>query len=148
MSRRGIWHPWRHLARHHPHLTVLFADLPSGLLGFTHLADGVIVLDRRLSQVERRCTLTHELEHVHRGPVPADRRLAAREERVVDELAARRLVSLRELMEALLWSDNEHEVADELWVDVPTLRTRIAELAAEEQVAIDARLADAPRWQP
>lgn len=123
-----------------------FADLPDGLLGYTDLPQGVIVLDRQLTQVERRCTVTHELEHVHRGPVPADPRLAAREERVVDQLAARRLVTLGELIDALLVADNEHDVADELWVDVPTLRTRIARLALHEQQAIDARLADADRW--
>lgn len=123
-----------------------FADLPDGLLGYTDLSQGVIVLDRHLTQVERRCTVTHELEHLHRGHVPADPRLAAREERTVDELAARRLVSLRDLIDALLLSDNEHDVADELWVDVPTLRTRIAALAADERAAIEARLDEAERW--
>lgn len=123
-----------------------FADLPDGLLGYTDLARGVIVLDRSLTQVERRCTLTHELEHVHRGPISADPCLAAREEAVIDRIAARRLVSLRDLVEALMWSDNEHEVADELWVDVPTLRTRIADLAAAERREIEARLKASENW--
>lgn len=148
MSRRGssTWHPWRHLRHHHPHLEVRFADLPDGLLGYTDLSAGVIVLDRSLTQVERRCTVTHELEHVHRGPVPLDPALAAREEAIVDEIAARRLVSLRDLIEALLWSDSEHEVADELWIDVPTLRTRVARLAEDERAAIEDRLAQTDRW--
>jgi hypothetical protein len=148
MTQRGIWHPWRHLRHHHPHVIVRFADLPNGLLGYTDLPGGVIVLDRQLTQTERRCTVTHELEHVHRGPVPADPALAAREEAVVDQLAARRLVSLRELVGALMWSRDEHEVADELWVDVATLRTRIAGLAAAERAAIDERLADAENEVP
>lgn len=123
-----------------------FADLPNELLGYTDLPAGEIVLDRRLSQVERRCTLTHELEHVHRGPLPADPCLAAREEAVIDGIAARRLVSLGELIEALLWSDRPTEVADELWVDLPTLKTRIAGLAAEERAAIEERMAAADQW--
>ena len=90
--------------------------------------------------------MTHELEHVHRGPVPADECLAAREEAVVDGIAARRLVSLRELIEALLLSHHESEVADELWVDVPTLRTRIAGLAEAERVAIEDRLRASDYW--
>jgi len=146
MSARGIWHPWQHLRHHHPHVTVRFADLPDGLLGYTDHATGEVVLDQSLLQVERRCTLTHELEHVHRGPVPADPWLAEREERIVDELAARRLVTLGDLIGALLWSDNEHDVADELWVDIPTLRTRIAALAADERDAIEERLAASERW--
>jgi hypothetical protein len=148
MERRGIWHPWAHLAHHHEDVIVVFADLPNGLLGFTDLRRRRIILDARLTQVERRCTLTHELEHVHRGPVPADPALAAREEAIIDELAARRLVSLRELIEALLWSDHEHTVAEELWVDLPTLRARIATLAHEERQAIDERLAQSDRWHP
>ena len=142
MSPRGIWHPWRHLRHHHEHVTVLFAELPDGLIGYTVLCWFWFVIGASLTQVERRCTLTHELEHIRRGPLPPDPHLAAREENVVDELAARRLVSLRQLIDALLWSDHEYEVADELWVDVPTLRARIASLAAEERAAIDARLAE------
>lgn len=148
MSRRGTWHPWRHLNTDHAHLEVRFTDLPDGLLGYTDLARGVVVLDKRLTQVERRCTLTHELEHVHRGPVPADPGLAAREESIVDRIAARRLVTLGELIDALLWSDREHDVADQLWVDIPTLRTRLADLAAHERAAIVERLRAAERWHP
>ena len=123
-----------------------FADLPIGLLGYTDLAAGVIVLARHLTQVERRCTLTHELEHVHRGPVPADPCLRDREETIVDGIAARRLVSLKELIEALLLSHNEHDVADELWVDIPTLRARIAGLAEKERAAIEERLHASEYW--
>ena len=123
-----------------------FADLPDGLLGYTDLSAGVIWLDRSLTQVERRCTLTHELEHVHRGHIPRDPVLLAREEDLVEQLSARRLVSLRELIDALLWSDHESEVADELWVDGPTLRARIAGLAADERAAIEERLHESGRW--
>lgn len=148
MTRRGTWHPWRHLRHHHPHVTVRFADLPPGLLGYTDHAAGEVVLDRRLTQTERRCTVTHEDVHLHRGPMPADPVLAAREEQLCDEVAARRLVPLREAIDALLWSDNEHEVAEELWVDVPTLRARIAALTAGERAAIDDRMREAGRWHP
>ena len=123
-----------------------FVDLPIGLLGYTDLAAGIVVLARSLTQVERRCTLTHELEHVHRGHIPRDPVLLAREEDLVEQLSARRLVSLRELIDALLWSDHESEVADELWVDGPTLRARIAGLAADERAAIEERLHESGRW--
>jgi hypothetical protein len=125
---------------------VRFADLPEGLLGYTDLSTGEIVLDRSLTQVERRCTLTHELEHVHRGHIPDDPVLLAREEELVEQLSARRLVTLRDLIDALLWSDRAHEVADELWVDLPTLKARIAGLAEDERAAIEERMAGSDRW--
>lgn len=64
------------------------------------LTDGrVIWMDPRLTQVQRRCTIAHEAVHCERG-VPAD----AREERAVEVIAARRLVALDALVDALVWS--------------------------------------------
>lgn len=146
MNTRGRWHPWRHLARHHPEYVVELARLEPGLLGYTDHTNRRIVLDVDLTQRERRCTLTHELGHVHRGRVPTDQRLAEREELAVDRLAARQLVTLEDLVEALLWSTDHDEVADELWVDETTLRARLADLEEHEHAAIAARLSDAPQW--
>ena len=75
-----------------------------------------------------------------------DELLERDEPSVVDGIAARRLVSLKELIEALLLSHHEHDVADELWVDVPTLRTRIAGLAEAERTAIEERLHSSDHW--
>lgn len=147
MTTRGRWHPWRHLAVHHPHVVVEFHDdLPDGLLGYTDLAGGRIVLARDLSQRERRCTLTHELGHLQRGLVPDDDHLEAREHRDIDSAAARLLVTLEDLVHALLWSTHPEEVADELWVDTLTLQARLADLTHQEREAIASRLADAPQW--
>ena len=60
-----------------------------------------IWLCRTLTQAERRCTLTHELVHRERGPVPRDPAAAAAEERAVDEIAARRLITLGSLVDGL-----------------------------------------------
>lgn len=62
-----------------------------------------IWLCRTLAQAERRCTLTHELVHRERGPVPTDPAAAAREEQIVDEITARRLITLSQLAEGLRW---------------------------------------------
>ena len=61
-----------------------------------------ILLDIRLSRAEERCTLTHELVHAELGPFP--RWLTAREEAAVNAEAARRLIPLDALGEALAWS--------------------------------------------
>lgn len=125
-------HPWGRL-RELGDWLIGWAHLPVDLVGITHHNARVIILDKRLLQAERRCTLAHELEHVARGPMPADPVLAAREEASIDEAVARRLISLRALGDALAWSREPHEAAELLWVDVPTLRARLASLEPAER---------------
>lgn len=95
-------------------------------------------MDRRLLQAERRSALAHELEHVHRGPFP--RHARAKEEAAVNAAAARKLVDLHALGEALAWARHESEAAEELWVDVPTLRARLAHLYPAELRYLRGRL--------
>lgn len=97
-----------------------------------------ILLDIRLSRVEERCTLTHELIHAERGPFP--RWLTTREEGIVDAKAARRLIPLDALGEALAWSLHPSVAAEELDVDPPTLEALLRDLAAAEVEALRQRL--------
>lgn len=99
-----------------------------------------VTVDKRLLQAERRCTIAHELEHIRRGPLPTDPVLAAREEAAIDQAVARRLVTLDALAAALAWSSDPHEVAEELWVDVPTLLTRIHHLHPSERAYLNQKL--------
>ena len=96
-------------------------------------------LARGLLQVEERCTLAHELIHIergHRGCQPP------RIEADVEREAARRLIPLDLLGEALTWARCEAEAADELCVDIATLRTRLADLTRAERARLRRRLAD------
>ena len=95
-----------------------------------------------LLQAERRCTIAHELIHLERGPAPDDPWLRAREERAVEAEAARRLITLDALADALAWSDRPVEVAEELWVDVQTLDVRVDGLNPAERAELDTRLTD------
>lgn len=97
-----------------------------------------ILLDIRLGRIEERCTLAHELVHAERGPFP--RWLTAREESIVDAKAARRLILLDALGEALAWSLHPAVVAEELDVDPPTLEALLRDLAATEVEALRRRL--------
>ncbi len=105
-----------------------------------------IWLCRTLTQAERRCTLTHELVHRERGPVPTDPAAAAREERIVHEIAARRLITLPQLVDGLRWTREPHQLAEHLWVDIPTLRTRMATLDPIETAELEHTLGD--QWIP
>lgn len=106
-----------------------------------------IWLCRTLTQVERRCTLTHELIHQERGLV-ADPAAAAREELVVDEIAARRLITLPALIDGLRWSRQPRELADQLWVDEPTLHTRMNTLDPLEVAELEHTLNGDWLWIP
>ena len=130
-----MWHPWRALA-HRTDITVRWYATP-GRLGSWCERTRTLTLHPGQGQAERRCTLTHELVHAelgHRGPCTGS------VERRVSAEAARRLIGDEELVEALLWSRDEQELSEELWVDVATVRTRLADLSDAEKADIDGRL--------
>ena len=96
-----------------------------------------IWLDPRMTQVERRCVLAHELVHIeqgHRGCQP----LAI--ERAVRAVAARQLITLEQLSDALPWSMSLDELADELWVTPLVLTDRLAGLTRAEREHLAARI--------
>ncbi len=118
----GHHHPWRAL-RSLFEWTLHWRDLPEGVLGVTDHRRRTITLTTGMTQAERRSTIAHEVTHAERGPVP--RHLAAREERIVD-----------------------HQLADELWVDVGMVRARLAGLTDAETVEVNRRLDDAEVRMP
>lgn len=133
------WHPWRAL-RHVTDATLCWWLLPEGVFETCDVTSGSITLNPGQTQAERRSTLTHELVHLERGQVPACPIAAGREEQAVNAEAARRLIPLEALIDALLWSYDEHELADELWVDLDMVRARLDNLTDEERATIDAQL--------
>lgn len=92
-----------------------------------------IFMDRRLSQAQRRSTVCHELFHLQRGPTPLDSLLLCREEAAVEQLAARALIPLHDLGEALAWAHTLDEAAAELWVDRNLLDARLRHLHPTER---------------
>lgn len=126
-----MWHPWRTL-RALAHVDLHWTkDLPVGVLGAT---DGRhIWMDDRQLQVERRSTLAHELAHLHLEHTGG---CGPREEDEARALAARWLIDMDSLLDALAWSEHLEEVADELWVDLDTLYARLDTLTGAERAAI------------
>lgn len=146
MGINVAWHPWRVLRNHHADVDVSCRNrLPDHLMGLQRGAR--IWLCRTLTQAERRCTLTHELVHRERGLV-ADPKAAAREELIVDEIAARRLITTPALIDALRWTRHARELAEHLWVDEPTLHTRMTTLDPLEVAEIEHYLEDQWLWIP
>lgn len=131
------YHPWKALGRL-DHIALSISDhLPSGRAWWCP-ASQTILLASNLTQAERRCALAHELAHIdlgHTGRAAAVER--HRQERQADELAARRLITLPALVDAVLWARDEYEAADELWVDPGTLHTRLQTLTPLERAELD-----------
>ena len=141
MTGMTRYHPWRVLRDYYPGMSVTCSrELSGDTFGRWH-EDGLEICST-LSQAERRCTLTHEIVHLERGPVSEDAHYAQREEKIVDCITARRLISLEQLIDALVW--NRHRInvdtAEELWVDVPTLLNRVQNLTKGEKKYINEEL--------
>jgi hypothetical protein len=130
------FHPWRQL-REHGETELGWQDSDTHLGHYDFTCDRVVITTG-MSQAERRSTLTHELIHKERGPVAPGCESA--EERVVDDLAARRLITLEDLIDGMVWCYGEHELAEHLWVDHATLVTRLRNLSAAESRFINDEL--------
>ncbi|WP_426243775.1 hypothetical protein [Nocardioides sp. LHG3406-4] len=117
-------------------------SLPVDLYGHTDYAKRLITLRTGMSFEERRCTITHEVEHVLRGPVSRCREL--REEYAVDLRCGRLLLpSVRTLADSLIWHHGDLEaVSEEMWVDPWTLESRLGSLRPLERGYLHRRLAD------
>ncbi|AQY20476.1 hypothetical protein T261_06018 [Streptomyces lydicus] len=91
----------------------------------------LIVVADRLTQVQERCALAHEVEHALNGDTecsngaPIDRVLAHRQEIHADEAAARKLIPVVDLEAALHWATSHEEAAQELDVTEHMLRVRL-----------------------
>jgi len=110
-------------------------------LGWCDYEAKTISLRRDLNQAERRSTVLHEVIHAERGA--ALDTLEGREENRVRRQTARELIpDVRALGEALAWAEDLGEAADELWVDVATLRDRLRWLHPAERGYLRRRLAD------
>jgi hypothetical protein len=98
-------------------------------------------LDPRQLQVERRCTLAHELEHIRRGHRGCQ---GARSEASVRYAAAVYLTpDPSAVADALVWAQGDlWQAADALWLDHPTMQARLdlVNMYPGERAIISARV--------
>lgn len=135
-----MYDPGADAAERYPDITIRRADLP-----FAHAAyfprRGLILINRVLSRRGWRCALAHELVHLDHGhPEPASDLLERRQEAATDREAARRLISLDDLADALRWALGPDEVADVLDVEAAVVRDRVRHLTDAEKFYIEERL--------
>ncbi|GAA2007787.1 ImmA/IrrE family metallo-endopeptidase [Nocardioides kribbensis] len=131
-----IPHPWRRL-RELPHITLRWvADLEH--VGECRHSTQEIFIRTGLTQAQRRSVVLHEIEHLLEGP--SVRGHEDWDERVVTERAARWLIPLDLLADALVWANDDRELAHELNVDLATVRARLSTLTAEESQVLSDRV--------
>ena len=131
--RRVRHNPWRAMRVDHPEWRIHFApSLPWGALGVTRWSDRTVWLVSGLTQVQRRCVIEHERQHILRGLHSCD----SADERAVDIATARTLIPLDALVDAARWPTNTSEVADALWVTRDVLRCRARHLHPSELLAV------------
>ena len=135
MQLHQPWRSMRDLPDWHVHFT---DELPAKVKGVTRWEDQTVWIKAGLSQAERRSVIEHERQHILRGPGGH----RGREEKTVRQSTARRLISQEALVDALKWSRDEHDIADELWVSVAVVRARLDGLTRAEQDEIERALDD------
>lgn len=126
--------PWQRLAEDWPQVDVIYADLGSqyrhGLTRWKQGQPAQIALHEQLTQVQRRCALAHELEHLDRG-APCESLRASIERRVL-KATARYLLPDLDLVAQTLDVYGWHRAATELWVTFPVLVDRLKGLSERE----------------
>ena len=129
----NTYSPWRDLASR-AHLELVWNQMGDGLLGlYDHLRQR-ITLDPRMPRRQMRSVLAHELVHAEHADHRTEcQRINLRQEQLADRKAARRLIDIRDLGEAMIACDNHlSAVAVELRVSDSMLRVRRDHLTRTE----------------
>lgn len=133
-------------AKHVLHVTLTTRQPLAGDLKGAWTRHG-IHLHEGVNQAGRRSTLTHELIHRERSTVCTGD-ASDREVRIVDEIAARRLIPLDELLDVPLWTESRIgiEAAEELWSNAHMLGVRIQTLTDDERAYMAKELQRRQPW--
>lgn len=122
---------------------VVERSTPAYELGYFDPGAREVVLDLHLSAAQRRSTLAHELVHAELGDRSSSRWWSRVNSDTVedcaDEVAARNLVMLPDLVAALIERDTPAEVAADLGVDDEMVQVRIDTLTPGERRYVDRR---------
>lgn len=116
--------PWRDAEMRYPAVHIDWHQLAPAHAAWIP-SEGVILVDDSLSPAEQRCALAHELAHLDTDDSAVSMCwFRTRQESAADQLTARRLIVIDDLIEVLRYSVDPREVAAELDVSVPVLAMR------------------------
>lgn len=131
------YHPWRAI-RARSDVKVRW-EPRAGILGGWCARTRTLIFHPDQTQAERRCTAAHELVHIEHGHVGE---CDERTDQLVHREAARRLIPIRDLADAVLFYEDDLDgMAEHLWVDHDTLKTRLDHLHPAERGLLKRALA-------
>ena len=137
------WNPWQALAEdYRDYIVTSDYKLPDSVLGMS--LGKRIWLNSELTELQKTCTLAHELVHIELGifnghhSIPKSQYLEG--ERKVREVTARRMVPFRDLAKVMVSRPDAlfRAWAYMLRVDVPTLHDRFLTMSPVERAALTA----------
>lgn len=135
--------PWADAARRHPDVHIERWDT-APVNGVWVKSEKVILLNRELDWIGRRCTLAHELAHIDLNHEELDDQwFSRRQEREAAHLAAVRLLADVEEIAAAMCAFplDPPLVAEQLGVTVEVLTARLRTLTDSERRYIEHRVA-------
>lgn len=143
MAMTGTYSPWAELAEH-PWLTLEWRILRRGRVGQYLHETKTITLDPRMPRRQARSVLAHELEHAFAGDACTPLvHVNLRQEQRADTNAARKLIVLEDLAEALTIHDHHVSAAAvELRVSDAMLKVRLRNLHPSERHWLTRRLGE------
>jgi hypothetical protein len=143
MRKTHGFHAWRRMRDLGPSWKLRFTlELDDDEYGYTDWSTRTIYLREGLSFEERRCTITHEVTHVERGPASLCH--IAREELLVDRRSARLLLpSMKDIADTMVYHHGNYElVSEDLWVDPWMLEVRLSSLWQNERAYLSRRMGE------
>lgn len=94
----------------------------------------VIIVAIGKTVAERRCSLAHAICHLDLEHLPSEAgTFERRQEAEADQLAARRLIPIEVLVDAVCWTTDPSEACAEMNVDMDMLRCRAEHLHPAER---------------
>lgn len=136
-----LYDPGRDLAQRYPDWRVIRRPL-HGAYGFLVYRRRLIVVDACGPRAEWDCTIAHEIVHLDRGDrcTLGDDVVNVRLELAVARCAARKMLPAWRFAGVDLYGRHPQEIADELGVDLDTLRVRSNDLDDYDLTIINGRL--------
>lgn len=130
-----MFDPHADLADRYPHIRVARCRIDGGARSAYLPGRDLILVSDQLDPASEASSLTHEGVHLDRGDRcgPVCTVLDAKRENAVDRAAAIRQIPWGRLKQVLQVDQDEHMHAQELGVDVETLRIRIEQTLTDRQ---------------
>ncbi|WP_248582559.1 ImmA/IrrE family metallo-endopeptidase [Nocardioides sp. InS609-2] len=134
VARAVTYDPGRDAAERYPDWVIRHRPLSHGIPEVLCRRRRVILIASHQDWASKRSSLAHAVAHLDLGHCHETARFFNRQHEVeANQMAARRLISLPALADALCWTRDYHEIAGELDVDVELLKVRETHLHATER---------------